>query len=412
MLDLVADGYLREGKRYVTVAIGCTGGKHRSVAMAENLAAGCVKAGRRDPRRAPRPRARVSGTGAVPRRTGRGRTSGPGTSGAGRGARRRPRPGSQPAGAATRHRRHHRRRRRVATTEAPAVGCAASSASLPPGDLRMALAALCGDDEWGRTWSRVVQHRFSGSGELSGHAVGNLLIVAIWEETGDIVDGARLGRRAARRARRVLPMATVPLTIVADGRRAAIPTTPAGSSGSGAGGGGDHTRRGRGACASSRPTPPACPEAVQAVGPPTGSCSGRGRGSPACSRTCSCPASPTRGGSPGRGVVVLNLAPQPGETSGFSPRAPPRGARRARPGAARRHGARGSAARSRTSRRSPPRRRPWACRSSLPWLARRLRAPRRRPARQRLRRHLRRLTRNGTGPCVGRLVASGPVQGR
>src|SRR5690606_42152536 len=33
---------------------------------------------------------------------------------------------------------------------------------LPPGDLRMALAALCGDDDWGRTWARVLQHRFSG----------------------------------------------------------------------------------------------------------------------------------------------------------------------------------------------------------------------------------------------------------
>ncbi len=45
MLDLVSDGYLREGKRYVTVAVGCTGGKHRSVAMAENLAARLVKVG-------------------------------------------------------------------------------------------------------------------------------------------------------------------------------------------------------------------------------------------------------------------------------------------------------------------------------------------------------------------------------
>ena len=34
-----ATGYLREGKRYMTVAVGCTGGKHRSVAMAEELAA-------------------------------------------------------------------------------------------------------------------------------------------------------------------------------------------------------------------------------------------------------------------------------------------------------------------------------------------------------------------------------------
>lgn len=45
LIDIVADGYLREGKRYVTVAVGCTGGKHRSVAMAENLAARLVKNG-------------------------------------------------------------------------------------------------------------------------------------------------------------------------------------------------------------------------------------------------------------------------------------------------------------------------------------------------------------------------------
>ena len=30
-------GYVHEGRRYVTVAVGCTGGKHRSVAVAEAL---------------------------------------------------------------------------------------------------------------------------------------------------------------------------------------------------------------------------------------------------------------------------------------------------------------------------------------------------------------------------------------
>ena len=45
LLDGAASGFLREGKRYVTVAIGCTGGKHRSVAMAENLSARLVKQG-------------------------------------------------------------------------------------------------------------------------------------------------------------------------------------------------------------------------------------------------------------------------------------------------------------------------------------------------------------------------------
>ncbi|MDQ0786318.1 UPF0042 nucleotide-binding protein [Streptomyces sp. B3I8] len=39
LLRLVAAGYRREGKRYVTIAVGCTGGKHRSVAMSEKLAA-------------------------------------------------------------------------------------------------------------------------------------------------------------------------------------------------------------------------------------------------------------------------------------------------------------------------------------------------------------------------------------
>ena len=45
LIDLVEEGYLREGKRFVTIAMGCTGGKHRSVAMAENLSARLVKSG-------------------------------------------------------------------------------------------------------------------------------------------------------------------------------------------------------------------------------------------------------------------------------------------------------------------------------------------------------------------------------
>ncbi len=37
---LIAPGYLREGKRFVTIAVGCTGGKHRSVAMAKRSRCG------------------------------------------------------------------------------------------------------------------------------------------------------------------------------------------------------------------------------------------------------------------------------------------------------------------------------------------------------------------------------------
>jgi UPF0042 nucleotide-binding protein len=39
VIETVAEGYLREGKRFMTIAIGCTGGKHRSVAMTEEIAA-------------------------------------------------------------------------------------------------------------------------------------------------------------------------------------------------------------------------------------------------------------------------------------------------------------------------------------------------------------------------------------
>jgi UPF0042 nucleotide-binding protein len=45
LIRIVSDGYLREGKRYVTVAVGCTGGKHRSVAIAEALTRGLSAAG-------------------------------------------------------------------------------------------------------------------------------------------------------------------------------------------------------------------------------------------------------------------------------------------------------------------------------------------------------------------------------
>jgi UPF0042 nucleotide-binding protein len=45
VLELIADGYKREGKRYALLAVGCTGGKHRSVAMSEQLGARLAAAG-------------------------------------------------------------------------------------------------------------------------------------------------------------------------------------------------------------------------------------------------------------------------------------------------------------------------------------------------------------------------------
>ncbi|MGG5257240.1 gluconeogenesis factor YvcK family protein [Phycicoccus avicenniae] len=87
---------------------------------------------------------------------------------------------------------------------------------LPPGDLRMALAALCADTEWGHTWRDVLQHRFAGDGPLGGHALGNLLIVALWELHEDPVAGLDLVGRLLQARGRVLPMAAVPLVIEAD----------------------------------------------------------------------------------------------------------------------------------------------------------------------------------------------------
>ncbi len=45
VIETVGAGYLREGKRFMTVAIGCTGGKHRSVAMTEEIVARLLAAG-------------------------------------------------------------------------------------------------------------------------------------------------------------------------------------------------------------------------------------------------------------------------------------------------------------------------------------------------------------------------------
>jgi uncharacterized cofD-like protein len=188
---------------------------------------------------------------------------------------------------------------------------------LPPGDLRMALAALCGDDDWGRTWADVVQHRFAGDGPLAGHAMGNLMIAAIWERLGDPVAGLDLVARLLGARGRVLPMATVPLTISAElipdpadpvvvrvVGQAAVATAP-----------GTVVR-----VALEPADPPACAEAVAAVDAADIVVLGPGSWfssvvphllvpdlAAALSRT-----SATR-------IVLLNLVPGHGETEGYTP---------------------------------------------------------------------------------------------
>ncbi len=89
---------------------------------------------------------------------------------------------------------------------------------LPPGDLRMALSALCSDSEWGNTWRDVLQHRFESEGELHQHSMGNLLIVALWELLGDPVIGLEWVGRLLQAEGRVLPMSSVPIHIEASVR--------------------------------------------------------------------------------------------------------------------------------------------------------------------------------------------------
>ena len=130
---------------------------------------------------------------------------------------------------------------------------------VPPGDLRMALAALASDSPHGRLWATIIQHRFGGSGALAGHPIGNLVA----RRPQRIAD--RPGRRARRtrprprRAGRVLPMCPIALQIEADvsglgSRPADVPLDPR------AGGHRHHAGKG----------PPRAAAARQPAGHPTG----------------------------------------------------------------------------------------------------------------------------------------------
>jgi uncharacterized cofD-like protein len=193
--------------------------------------------------------------------------------------------------------------------------------AVPPGDLRMALAALAGGDEWAATWQRLLQHRFAGEGPLAGHAVGNLVLTGLAETTSGIVEALDLVGRLVGARGRVLPASTTPLEIVAevvglnpDDRsvvtqvvgQVAVATTP-----------------GSVCAVRLRPeNPPACAEAVQAVldadyvvlGPGSWFTSVLTHLLVPELRDALVQTSAQR-------VVVLNLAPQVGETEGFSPEA-------------------------------------------------------------------------------------------
>ncbi|AJE33258.1 hypothetical protein B842_07045 [Corynebacterium humireducens NBRC 106098 = DSM 45392] len=87
---------------------------------------------------------------------------------------------------------------------------------IPPGDLRMALAALASDDADAHLWTRTLQHRFGGTGALAGHAVGNILIAGLAEVLGSEQAALDKVGELTRSHGRVLPVCNQPLEIEAE----------------------------------------------------------------------------------------------------------------------------------------------------------------------------------------------------
>lgn len=188
---------------------------------------------------------------------------------------------------------------------------------LPPGDLRMALAALCGDHQWGDTWARVLQHRFAGQGEMRGHVIGNLLIVGLWEQLGDPVAALDWVGKLLGTSGRVLPMALTPLDITADVRGLAADdpyrlTTVRGQV---------EVATTDGVIAAislDPPDPTPCPEAIDAVHAADWVVLGPGSWFTSVIPHLMVPAlREAIVGSDARVVVTLNLVEQAGETGGF-----------------------------------------------------------------------------------------------
>ncbi|WP_269821862.1 gluconeogenesis factor YvcK family protein [Nocardia asteroides] len=186
---------------------------------------------------------------------------------------------------------------------------------LPPGDLRMALAALAADA--GSTLTRVVQHRFGGTGALAGHSVGNLILAGLTEVLGDPVAALDEAARLLGVVGRVLPMAPIALDIEAD--VAGLEADPRVS----------RCIRGQVAVATTPGTvrrvrlipsdPPAAPAAVAAVEHADVVVLGPGSWFTSVIPHVLVPQLHeallhTRA----RKVLVLNLAAEPGETAGFS----------------------------------------------------------------------------------------------
>jgi uncharacterized cofD-like protein len=192
---------------------------------------------------------------------------------------------------------------------------------LPPGDLRMAVAAMAGDGPEQCRLAELLQHRFAGTGPLSGHAVGNLIFAGLDDVLGSPVAALDLLGRLVGARGRVLPAATVPLDIEAD---VLAPDAPAGTAPS--------VVRGQVAVATAEgrvsgvrllpASPPACPEAVAAVDAADWVVLGPGSWFTSVLPHLMVPGlAEALTATRARVAVTLNLEAQAGETAGFSPEA-------------------------------------------------------------------------------------------
>jgi uncharacterized cofD-like protein len=87
---------------------------------------------------------------------------------------------------------------------------------VPPGDLRMCLVALADEtSEPSRSLARAFEHRFEAD-EVTGHALGNLVIAALVGSTGDLQEALDLAGRLLGAAGRVLPAAAEPVVLKAN----------------------------------------------------------------------------------------------------------------------------------------------------------------------------------------------------
>jgi uncharacterized cofD-like protein len=82
---------------------------------------------------------------------------------------------------------------------------------LPPGDLRNCVLALA--DEADGVFGRLFAHRYAGAGDLAGHSLGNLLLIALAEQEGSYLKAVETAGRLLRIRGRVLPATAAPVRL-------------------------------------------------------------------------------------------------------------------------------------------------------------------------------------------------------